>query len=129
MERYGTINVLVNNAGIAALGNVEETTTDSWNTIMSVNATSVFLGTRYVLPIMRNSGKGSIINMSSTAGIVGGDLYTAYHASKGAVRLLTKATAVQYAKENIRVNSVHPGPITSDMSNPVSYTHLRAHET
>jgi len=117
IKRYGTINVLVNNAGIAALGNVENTTTDSWDTIMRVNATGVFLGTRYVLPIMRDSGKGSIINMSSTAGIVGSTLYTAYHASKGAVRLLTKATAVQYAKENIRVNSVHPGPITSEMSN------------
>ncbi len=117
INRYSTIDVLVNNAGIAALGNVEETTTQSWNEIMAVNATGVFLGTRSVIPVMRDSGKGSIINISSTAGLVGSTLYTAYHASKGAVRLLTKATAIQYAKENIRVNSVHPGPVISEMSN------------
>ena len=114
MTVYGRLDILVNNAGILEHGKVEETTAESWDRTMDVNGRSVFLGTRAAIPAMRESGGGSIVNISSVAGLVGG-LMTAYNASKGAVRLLTKSTAVQYAAENIRVNSVHPGPTETDM--------------
>jgi len=83
--------------------------------VMEVNAKGVFLGTKYAIPAMRKAGGGSIINISSIAGIVGGQT-TAYGASKAAVRLLTKATAIQYAREGIRCNSVHPGVIETPMT-------------
>ena len=114
MSTYGRLDILVNNAGILEHGTVEETSTESWDRTMDVNSRGVFLGTRAAIPAMRESGGGSIVNISSVAGLIGG-LMTAYNASKGAVRLLTKSTAVQYAAENIRVNSVHPGPTDTDM--------------
>ena len=115
VDSFGKLDVLVNNAGIVARGNVEDTTSEDWDRVIDVNAKGVFLGTKAAIPAMRKAGGGSIINISSTAGLVGSTLYTSYVASKGAVRLLTKATAVQYAKEGIRANSVHPGPIETDM--------------
>ncbi len=113
MSAYGRLDILVNNAGILEHGLVEETSAEGWDRTMDVNSRGVFLGTKAVIPAMRESG-GSIVNISSVAGLVGG-LMTAYNASKGAVRLLTKSTAVQYAAEGIRVNSVHPGPTDTDM--------------
>jgi cyclopentanol dehydrogenase len=116
VETYGKLNVLVNNAGILIRSKIEETTEDDWDRIMAVNVKGVFLGTKYALPAMRQAGGGSIINISSTAGLVGSPGETAaYTATKGAVRLFTKATAVQHAKDHIRCNSVHPGPIATDM--------------
>ena len=116
VERYGALNVLVNNAGILLRARIEETSEDDWDRIMAVNVKGVFLGTKCALPAMRQSGGGSIVNISSTAGLVGSPGQTAaYTATKGAVRLFTKATAIQHAKENIRCNSVHPGPIATDM--------------
>src|SRR5216117_1461593 len=117
-ERFGAIHVLVNNAGIGAvLSRVEDTAADAWDKVMTVNAKGVFLGTRAVIPAMRRAGGGSIINISSQLGLVGSDHTSPhYSASKGAVRLLTKTTAVQYAREGIRVNSVHPGPIATPMT-------------
>src|SRR2546428_8140568 len=115
-RRYGQLHVLVNNAGILIRKSIEETTEDDWDRIMAVNVKGVFLGTKYAIPAMRRAGSGSIINISSTAGLVGSPYgSSAYTATKGAVRLFTKATAVQHAKENIRCNSVHPGPIETDM--------------
>ena len=114
MTVYGRLDILVNNAGILEHGLVEETSAESWDRTMDVNSRGVFLGTRAAIPAMRESGGGSIVNISSVAGLIGGFM-TAYNASKGAVRLLTKSTAVQYAAENIRVNSVHPGPTETDM--------------
>lgn len=114
MTVYGRLDILVNNAGILEHGMVEETTAESWDRTMDVNGRGVFLGTKAVIPAMRESGGGSIINISSVAGLIGG-MMTAYNASKGAVRLLTKSSAVQYAAEGIRVNSVHPGPTDTDM--------------
>ena len=114
MTAYGRLDILVNNAGILEHGTVEETSAESWDRTMDVNSRGVFLGTKAAIPAMRESGGGSIVNISSVAGLIGG-LMTAYNASKGAVRLLTKSTAVQYAAENIRVNSVHPGPTDTDM--------------
>jgi NAD(P)-dependent dehydrogenase (short-subunit alcohol dehydrogenase family) len=113
---YGQLHVLVNNAGILIRKSIEETTEDDWDRLMAVNVKGVFLGTKYAIPAMRRAGSGSIINISSTAGLVGSPYgSSAYTATKGAVRLFTKATAVQHAKENIRCNSVHPGPIDTDM--------------
>jgi 3alpha(or 20beta)-hydroxysteroid dehydrogenase len=116
VERYGKLDVLVNNAGILLRAKIEDTSEADWDRIMAVNAKGVFLGTKCALPAMRKAGGGSIINISSTAGLVGAPGGTgAYTATKGAVRLFTKATAIQHARENIRCNSVHPGPIVTDM--------------
>jgi NAD(P)-dependent dehydrogenase (short-subunit alcohol dehydrogenase family) len=115
-RQYGKLNILVNNAGILIRKSIEETTEDDWDRIMAVNAKGVFLGTKHAIPAMRRAGGGSIINISSTAGLVGSPYgSSAYTATKGAVRLFTKATAIQYAKDKIRCNSVHPGPIDTDM--------------
>ena len=120
VSRYGRLDVLVNNAGITIRKNVEDTTEEDWDRIMAINAKGVFLGTKQAIPAMRESGGGSIVNISSTAGLVGSPYSGAsYAATKGAVRLFTKATAIQYATEGIRCNSVHPGlletPMTQDM--------------
>ena len=114
---HGRLDVLVNNAGIGGGRRIEDTTLAEWEKTMAVNSTGVFLGTRAVIPAMRRAGGGSIINISSQLGLVGTDISSPqYQASKGAVRLLTKATAIQYAKEGIRANSVHPGPIVTPMT-------------
>ena len=116
VSRYGKLDILVNNAGILIRKSIEETTVEDWDRIMAVNAKGVFLGTKHAIPAMRQAGGGSIVNISSTAGLVGSLNGSAcYTATKGAVRLLTKSTAVQYAKDNIRCNSVHPGPIDTPM--------------
>ena len=123
VSNYGRLDVLVNNAGTGARWNVEDTTADAWDGQMDVHAKGTFLGTKYAIPEMRKIGGGSIINISSIYGIIGSPTSTAYHAAKGAIRLFTKSAAIQYAKENIRVNSVHPGyaltPLTvSESENP-----------
>src|SRR5919197_1811289 len=116
VRRYGKLDILVNNAGILIRKGIEETTEDDWDRIMAGKVKGVFLGTKHAIPAMRRAGSGSIINISSTAGLVGSPGTTsAYTATKGAVRLFTKATAVQHAKDKIRCNSVHPGPIATDM--------------
>ena len=116
VQAYGKLTVLVNNAGILFRKAIEETSEADWDRIMAVNVKGVFLGTKAALPAMRQAGGGSIINISSVAGLVGSPQNTAaYTATKGAVRLFTKSTAIQHAKENIRCNSVHPGPIATDM--------------
>ena len=122
MCELGTLDVLVNNAGIYNRALVEDTTLEEWERVMSVNSTGVFLGTKHAVPAMRRSGGGSIVNMSSVAGLVGSRTQTVYNASKGAVRLLTKSTAVQYAVDGIRANSVHPGVIETDMMKEVVRT-------
>ena len=116
-SRFGKLNVLVNNAGIGGGSRIEDTTVEDWNRMMDVNAKGVFLGTKAVIAAMRRAGGGSIVNISSQLGLVGTDNSSPqYQASKGAVRLLTKLTAIQYAKDKIRANSVHPGPIVTPMT-------------
>jgi NAD(P)-dependent dehydrogenase (short-subunit alcohol dehydrogenase family) len=115
-RRYGQLNVLVNNAGILLRKAIEEMTVEEWDRLMAINLKGVFLGTKHAIPAMRRAGGGSIINISSTAGLVGSPGETsAYIASKGGVRLFTKATAIQHAKDKIRCNSVHPGPVATEM--------------
>ena len=114
---YGNLNILVNNAAILISKGVEETSEEEWDRVMEVNAKGVFLGTKYAIPSMRRAGGGSIVNISSVAGLVGDARSgVAYSSSKGAVRLFTKATAIQHAKDHIRCNSVHPGPIDTPMT-------------
>ena len=116
VSSYGKLDVLVNNAGILLRSKIEETSEADWDRIMAINVKGVFLGTKAAIPAMRQAGGGSIINISSTAGLVGSPGQTAaYTATKGAVRLFTKATAIQHARDKIRCNSVHPGPIVTDM--------------
>jgi NAD(P)-dependent dehydrogenase (short-subunit alcohol dehydrogenase family) len=115
--RFGRLDILVNNAGIGGGGRLEDTRVEDWNRVMDVNAKGVFLGTKAAIPALRGAGGGSIVNISSQLGLVGmDDSSPQYQASKGAVRLLTKLTALQYAKERIRANSVHPGPIITPMT-------------
>lgn len=116
ISAYGKLDILLNNAGILIRKNIEETTEEDWDRIFSINAKGVFLGTKAAIPAMRENGGGSIINISSTAGLVGSPNGSAsYTATKGAVRLFTKSTAIQHAREGIRCNSIHPGPIETDM--------------
>lgn len=116
IARFGKIDVLVNNAGILLFRSLEDITDDEWDHVMNVNARSMFFGCKYVLPGMQKAGGGSIINISSIFGLTGAPNAADYEASKGAVCLLTKAAAVDLAKFNIRVNSVHPGLIATEMS-------------
>ncbi len=113
---FGKLDILVNNAGVSQRGGVEETTSEAWDKVMDINVKGVFLGTQAVIPEMRKAGGGSIINISSIYGLVGSGGSAGYHASKGAVRIFNKSTAIQYASENIRANSVHPGFIDTPMT-------------
>ncbi len=113
---FGKINILINNAGVYPPGATTETTsTQDWEKILRINATGPFIGTRLCIPHMRSEGGGSVVNISSIAGLVGGN-GPAYTASKGAIRLLTKDQAVELAKDNIRVNSIHPGGVLTPMT-------------
>ena len=122
-DRFGGgVTILVNSAGVSGPEGrkpVETTSLHDWERVMAVNSTGVFLGMKAVIPAMRRAGGGSIINISSIYGIAGSTRGAAYHASKGAIRTLTKAAAIQNAPDNIRVNSVHPGfvdtPMTADL--------------
>ncbi|HET6380729.1 MAG TPA: glucose 1-dehydrogenase [candidate division Zixibacteria bacterium] len=117
---FGRLDILVNNAGIGTMADVEQETLEGWNKLIAINQTGVWLGMRVAIPEMRKAGGGSIINVSSIFGAVGGfGGSVAYHASKGAVRLMTKNAALRYAAENIRVNSIHPAfidtPLIADL--------------
>ena len=111
VEQYGKLDILVNNAGIGAGGNAEDCTLEDWRLVMSVNLDAVFLGTKHAIRVMKQTGGGSIINISSIMGLIGAAGSGAYNASKGGVKLLTKSSALYCANAGygIRVNSVHPG--------------------
>jgi NAD(P)-dependent dehydrogenase (short-subunit alcohol dehydrogenase family) len=117
VSRFGKLDILVNNAGVVSRVPLEELEVNEWDRVMNINAKGVFLGTKTAIPEMRKAGGGSIVNISSISGIAGQAYVSAvYNASKGAVRIFTKSTAIQYAPEGIRANSVHPGPIDTPMT-------------
>ncbi|MFP6570267.1 MAG: glucose 1-dehydrogenase [Dehalococcoidia bacterium] len=135
INMYARLDIVVNSAGISVPGRpmTEDQSVDGWDAVMAVNARGVFLGTKHAIPEMRNVGGGSVINISSVYGNVGSRGGTAYHASKGAVRTFSKAAAIQYADEQIRVNSVHPGfidtPMTAGMHSQPDVHHERVRKT
>ena len=121
VTRFGKLDILVNNAVISSRSFTDDTGIDGWDKIMEVNSKGVFLGTRAAIPKMLEAGGGSIVNISSIMGLVGSaGGHPAYNASKGAVRIFTKAIAVRHGKDNIRANSVHPG-FMPPMSSGIAY--------
>ncbi len=124
-DAFGGLDILVNNAGIANIKGIEETSEEEWDSIVNINQKGVWLGMKYAVPAMRQRGAGSIINISSIYGLIGSSGSAAYHGTKGAVRLLTKAAAIQYAPDKIRVNSIHPGVILTPMLDIVTQEELQ----
>ena len=118
VQQFGRLDIIVNNAGVASRTSIEETTVEEWDRVMDINAKGVFLGTKAAITQMKSQGTGgSIINISSISGNVGQENVAAgYNASKGAVRIFSKSAAVQYAADGIRVNTIHPGPIQTPMT-------------
>ena len=114
-QNFGGLDILVNVAGIVDWNGLEETKLEDWERVIAVNQTGMWLGMKTAMPLLKRSGAASIINTSSVLGIIGGGGAAAYHASKGAVRLLSKTAAVQYATQGLRVNSIHPGVIATAM--------------
>ena len=120
---FGGLHILVNNAGISGSAHsTEQTTEQEWDAVQAINVKGVFFGTKHAIPHLRRAGGGSIINLSSIAGLIGVGGLAPYHASKGAVRLMSKNDAITYAHEKIRVNSIHPAYIWT----PMVENHLRA---
>jgi cyclopentanol dehydrogenase len=116
LSTFGRLDILVNNAGILLFSAIQDTTDGDFARTLDVNVKGVFYGTKYMLPALKASGGASIVNVSSIYGLIGAPMVAAYQASKGAVRLLSKSTAVDYAQFKIRVNSIHPGVIRTNMT-------------
>jgi len=114
-DRFGTLDILVNIAGILDWPGIEDTREDMWNRVIDVNQKGTWLGMKAAMPLLRATGNASVINTSSVLGLVGSGAAAAYQASKGAVRLLTKTAAVEYARQGVRINSLHPGVIATPM--------------
>ena len=127
LSRYGKLDTLVNNAGIARPHTPEDLRVEDWDDLMNINAKGVFLGMKYAIPEMQKAGGGSIVNISSISGMVGQRaVHMGYNASKGAVRIVTKSAAVQYAQDGIRVNSVHPGMMPPMLTSAASTPEIRS---
>jgi cyclopentanol dehydrogenase len=126
-QKYQKLDILVNNAGISSRKGIEDVTEEEWHQIMDVDAKSVLLGMQFACELMKKNGGGAIVNNSSIWGLVGSGTSAAYHAAKGAVAILTKTAAVEFAKYGIRVNSIHPGiirtPMTKDLLSDSEQTH------
>jgi NAD(P)-dependent dehydrogenase (short-subunit alcohol dehydrogenase family) len=123
LDAFGRLDILVNNAGVILYKKIEDISLAEWRWLMSVNLDGVFLGTKHAIGAMKKSGGGSIINIASTAALIGNPDASAYHASKGGVRLFSKAAAIECSKAgygyNIRVNSIYPGVINTAMADPL----------
>ncbi len=128
VEKFAKIDVLFNNAGIYIIKPIPEIELETWHKLMDINVTGVFLGLKHVLPVMEKGNSGSVINASSVAGLVGAPGHLLYGASKGAVRLMTKDAAAEYASKGIRINSIHPGYITTGMADYASEVTKRSKE-
>jgi NAD(P)-dependent dehydrogenase (short-subunit alcohol dehydrogenase family) len=111
VERYGKLTTLINNAGIFHPGGVESETEAGWAKMIAVNQTGVFLGMRIAMPELKKTGNAAIVNISSLYGLIGSPGNISYHATKGAVRIMSKSAALEYVGDGVRVNSVHPGQI------------------
>ena len=127
MSRYGKLDVLVNNAGIGMGNTPDNLRVEDWDKLMNINAKGVFLGMKSAIPEMQKVGGGSIVNISSISGMVGQRAtHMGYNASKGAVRIVTKSAAVQYAQDGIRVNSVHPGLMPPMLTSAANTPEIRS---
>jgi cyclopentanol dehydrogenase len=117
-QRFGRLDILVNNAGVRGeLKDLVNITEEDYDRVMAINAKGNFLGMKHAIPVMRQAGGGSIVNISSLVGIIGSrGRNAAYDASKGATRVMTKTAAITYAKDKVRVNSIHPGPVDTPMT-------------
>jgi len=115
LNRFGRLDILVNNAGVHQMEGVEDLTQDVWDRTIAVNQTGTWLGMKSAIPAMRKGGGGSIVNVASIAGVIGQGKVFAYQASKGAMLIMSKSAAIQYAHERIRVNTVIPGPMNTTM--------------
>ncbi|MFC7394763.1 SDR family NAD(P)-dependent oxidoreductase [Scopulibacillus cellulosilyticus] len=120
IKTFGKVDVLFNNAGIYIIKPVADIELEEWNRLMSINVTGVFLGMKHIMPLMAKQNKGSVINASSIAGLMGAPGHVLYGASKGAVRIMTKDAAMEYAESGVRVNSIHPGYIDTGMADYAS---------
>jgi len=120
IKTFGKVDILFNNAGIYIIKPVAEIELEEWNRLMSINVTGVFLGMKHIMPLMAKQTKGSVINASSIAGLNGAPGHVLYGASKGAVRIMTKDAAMEYAPYGVRVNSIHPGYIDTGMADYAS---------
>ena len=116
VSTFGRVDILVNNAGIFMVKMIADTSSEDLDRMLNINVKGVFYGCKHILPAMQKAGGGSIINISSIYGVIGAPAASAYQASKGAVRILTKSVAVEYAQYNIRCNSIHPGAIRTPMT-------------
>lgn len=114
-SRWGGVDILVNNAGIVTFGDAEQTTEEEWDRVIAINQKGTWLGIQAVIPSMKRRGGGSIVNISSIGGLVGTRGFAPYHATKGAVRMLAKHVAVAFGTDNIRANTIYPGPIETPM--------------
>jgi len=124
---FGRLDVLVNNAGIIDEGGAVDEDLEAWHRVIAVNQTGMFLGMKHAVPAMRRAGGGSIVNVSSTLGVVGADDYIAYQASKGAVRQMTRSAALSYVRDGIRVNTICPGFIETPMTDELE-DEIRDHD-
>lgn len=120
IKAFGKVDVLFNNAGIYIIKPITEIELEEWNRLMSINVTGVFLGMKHIMPLMAKQNKGSVINASSIAGLTGAPGHVLYGASKGAVRIMSKDAAMEYASAGVRVNSIHPGYIDTGMADYAS---------
>ncbi|PTY80655.1 short-chain dehydrogenase [Heyndrickxia sporothermodurans] len=120
IKTFGKVDILFNNAGIYIIKPLAEIELADWNRLMSINVTGVFLGMKHIMPLMAKQNKGSVINASSIAGLTGAPGHVLYGASKGAVRIMTKDAAMEYAPYGVRVNSIHPGYIDTGMADYAS---------
>ncbi len=126
VKKYGSITTLINNAGVANFVGVEEEDLEGFNRVVAICQTGVWLGMKACMPELKKTGNGAIVNISSVYGIIGTPSMLSYHGAKGAVRLMTKSAGLEYARQGVRVNSVHPGIIETPLAKSISEEYIEA---